>query len=134
MKYKKDRLRLNEIASVILGFDFLVKFGLVLIYISKVFRKKSSSILLRKNMFNSSLFFLKACTFSSFQRFLCWKSRNYSQQFSLEIFFWDLSSIIDYWGSIFTLYLTWGAFSLVCVVSVFFFFLSFFTGIFLDRH
>ena len=79
-------------------------------------------------MFNSLLafFFWKACTFSNFQRFLCWKSRNYSQQFSLEIFFWDLSSIIDYWGSIFTLYLTWGAFSLVCVVSVIFFFLSFF--------
>ena len=35
------------------GFYFFVKFGLVLIYILKVYRKKSSSILLRKNMFNS---------------------------------------------------------------------------------
>ena len=32
-----------------------------------------------------------------------------------------LSAIINYWGSIFTLNWTWGAFSLVCVVSVFFF-------------
>ena len=36
-----------------------------------------------------------------------------------------LSRIINYWGSIFTLYLTCGALSLVCVISVFFFFLSF---------
>ena len=96
------------------GFYFLVKFGLVLIYILKVYRKKSSSILLRKNMFNSLLAFCfwKACTFSSFERFLCWKSRNYSQIY--------LSGIINYWGSILTLYITWGAFSLVCVLSVFF--------------
>ena len=33
-----------------------------------------------------------------------------------------LSRIIKYWGSTFTLYLTWGALSLVCVLSVFFFF------------
>ena len=61
------------------GFYFLVKFGLVLIYILKVYRKKSSSILLRKNMFNSLLAFCfwKACTFSSFERFVCWKSRKY---------------------------------------------------------
>ena len=101
------------------GFYFFVKFGLVLIYILKVYRKKSSSILLRKNMFNSLLAFCfwKACTFSSFERFLCWKSRNYSQIY--------LSGIINYWGSILTLYITWGAFSLVCVLSVFFlFFLS----------
>ena len=39
-----------------------------------------------------------------------------------------LSQIINYWGSIFTLYLTSGAFSLVCVLSVFF---SFFLFIFL---
>ena len=64
-------------------FYFLVKFGLVLIYILKVYRKKSSWTLLRKNMFNSLLAFIfwKACTFSR-------KSRNYSQQFSLEIFSW----------------------------------------------
>ena len=114
MKYKKSKLRLNEIRD----FYFLVKFDLVLIYILKVYRKKSSSILLRKNMFNSLLifFFWKACTFSSFERFLCWKSRNYSQIY--------LSGIINYWGSILTLYITWGAFSLVCVLP--YFFLSFF--------
>ena len=67
MKYKKNKLRLNEIASEMHGFYFLVKFGLVLMYILKVYRKKSSSILLRKNIFNSSLlafFFWKLCTFS----------------------------------------------------------------------
>ena len=37
----------------------------------------------------------------------------------------NLSQIINYWGSIFTLYLTLGVFSLVCVLSIFFF-LSFF--------
>ena len=37
------------------GFCFLVKSGLVLIYVLKVARKRSSSILLRKNMFNSLL-------------------------------------------------------------------------------
>ena len=39
------------------GFYFFVKFGLVLIYVLKVCRKKSPSILLRKNMFNSLLAF-----------------------------------------------------------------------------
>ena len=105
------------------GFYFFVKFGLVLIYILKVYRKKSSSILLRKNMFNSLLAFCfwKACTFSSFERFLCWKSRNYSQIY--------LSGIINYWGSILTLYITWGAFSLVFsfFLSCFFLFLSVFS-------
>ena len=74
------KTRLNDIVLVMQGFYFFVKFGLVLIYILKVYRKKSSSILLRKNMFNSLLAFCfwKACTFSSFERFLCWKSRNYS--------------------------------------------------------
>ena len=39
------------------GFYYFVKFGLVLIYILKVYRKKSSSILLRKNISNSYLHF-----------------------------------------------------------------------------
>ena len=39
------------------GIYIFVKFGLVLIYILKVYRRKSSSILLRKNMFNSLLAF-----------------------------------------------------------------------------
>ena len=47
--------------------------------------------------------------------------------FSSEIY---LSRIINYWGIIFTLYLTWGAFILVCVLSASFF-LSFFLLFFL---
>ena len=43
-----------------------------------------------------------------------------------------LSRIINYWDSIFTLYLTSGAFSLVCVLFVFF--LSFFLFLFLYPH
>ena len=37
-----------------------------------------------------------------------------------------LSRIINYWGRIFTLYLTWGAFNLVWVLSIIFFFIIFF--------
>ena len=118
-------------------FYFFVKFGLVLIYILKVYRKKSSSILLRKNIFNSLLAFSfwNACTFSCFERFLCWKSRNYSQIY--------LSGIINYWGSIFTLYIRWGASSLVCVLSLssclflscfFFFFYRYFSWQTLTIH
>ena len=53
MKYKKNILRLNEIASAMQGFYFLVKFYLVLIDILKAYFKRSSSILLRKNILNS---------------------------------------------------------------------------------
>ena len=103
------------------SFYFFVKFGLVLIYILlKVYRRKSSSILLRKNMFNSLLAFCfwKACTFSSFERFLCWKSRNYSQIY--------LSRIINYWDSILTLYIKWGAFSWFVFYPYFFLFYQYF--------
>ena len=63
-------------------------------------------------MFNSFLAFLsKACTFSGFERFLCWKSRNYSQIY--------LSGITNYWDSILTLYIMWGAFSLFVFFSFF---------------
>ena len=48
-------------------------------------------------------------------------------KFSSEIY---LYPIINYWGNIFTLYLKLGAFSLVCVLSLFFF-LSLFVLIFL---
>ena len=43
-----------------------------------------------------------------------------------------LSPIINYWGSIFMLYLTWRAFSVVCVLSTSFFsfFLLFFLPVF----
>ena len=127
MKYKKNKLRLNETASAIQGFYFLVKFGLVLLYVLKVYRKKFSSILLRKNMFNSVLAFSfeKHISSQDFKDFsvenLKTTPSNFLNFFS-EIY---LSPIINYSGSIFTLYLTWGVFSLVCVVSIFFF-LSFF--------
>ena len=87
----------------------------------KVYHIKSSSIWLRKNMWNSLLafFFWKAWTSSSFQKFLWWKSRNYSQQFSLESFF--LRSIYLQLLIIEVVYLMGVAFSLVWVVSVFFF-------------
>ena len=75
-------------------------------------------------MFNSFLAFLfKACTFSGFERFLCWKSRNYSKIY--------LSGITNYWDSILTLYIMWGAFSLFVFfsffLSCFFLFLSVFS-------
>ena len=63
---------------------------------------------------------MKSTYFLNFEWFLCWKSRNYSQHYSLQNFLWDLFISNYYLGSIFTLYLTWGAFSLVCVGSVFF--------------
>ena len=55
-----------EIPSAMQGFYFSVKFGLFIIYVLKTYRKKSSSILLRKNMLNSLLAFFScdACTFS----------------------------------------------------------------------
>ena len=127
MKYKKNKLRLNETASAIQGFYFLVKFGLVLLYVLKVYRKKFSSILLRKNMFNSVLAFSfeKHISSQDFKDFsvenLKTTPSNFLNFFS-EIY---LSPIINYSGSIFTLYLTWGVFSLVCVVSIFFSFFHF---------
>ena len=71
MEHKKNKSSLKEITSAIQGFYFLVKFGLAFIYILKSYRKKYSSIFLRKNMFNSLLafFFWKVCIFSSFERF-----------------------------------------------------------------
>ena len=101
------------------GFYFFVKFGLVLIYKLKVYGKILFDLIEKKYVqFITCIFLMKAFTFSSFERFLCWKSRNYSQIY--------LSGIINYWGSILTLYITWATFSLVCVLSVFFsFFLVF---------
>ena len=98
-------------------------------------------------MFNLliAFFFWKTCTFPSFEkhvpfnifpsfeRFVCWKCSNYSQHYSLEISFAIcLTWVINYWDSIFTFYLTWGVFSLVCVLSVFFFFLFSFLFLFLS--
>ena len=54
MKYKKNKSGLIEMQGVY----FSVKFGLVFIYVLNVYCKKSSSILLRENIFNSLLAFL----------------------------------------------------------------------------
>ena len=56
-KYKEKKLALNEKDSTMQGFYFLVKFCLVLIYVLKVYCKRSTSILFRKNMFNLLLAF-----------------------------------------------------------------------------
>ena len=83
-----------------------------------------------KNIFNSliAFSFWKAFTFTSFERFLCCRSKLLPALFSRNFL---KSWIVNYWGSIFTLYLKWGAFSLVCVLSVlFFFFLSSFSSLF----
>ena len=137
MSYKKNKLRLNEIASAMDGFYFLVKFCLVLIYILKVYFKRSSSILLIKKILNSLLifFFWKALTFSIFERFLCWKYRNYSQHFSLDIFLWDLELLNN--GVLFLHYIEREQRSVWFVFYPFFFFFSFFLffiSFFLDRH
>ena len=70
MEHKKNKSTLKEITSAIQGFYFFVKFCLAFVYILKSYRKKCSSIILRKNMFNSlpAFFFWKACIFSSFER------------------------------------------------------------------
>ena len=70
--------------------------------------------------------FEKHAPFSHFQRFLCEKSKNYPQIY--------LPRIINYWGSILILYIIWGAFSLVCVLSIFFFFLYFLFFSFFYRY
>ena len=127
------------------GFYFSVKFGLVIIHVLKAYRKKSSSILLREDILNLLLAFFSwnRCTFSILQDFsvenLETPPSTFLSKFFSELY---LSRIINYWGSIFTLYLTWGALSLICILSVFSFFLSFFLsslfyfsiGIFFDSH
>ena len=88
MKYKKNKLRLNEIASAIQGFYFLVKFGLVLIYRLKVYRKKYSSILLRKNMLNFS--FEKHVPSQVFKGFSVENLETTPSNFISKFFFWDI--------------------------------------------
>ena len=119
MKYKKNKLRLN-------GFYFLVKFGLVFIYALKVYHKKSSSFF---------VFWEKICLIHywhfSFEKHVLSQvlkdfsvenletiSSTFLSKFSCEIY---LSWISNYWSSIFTLHLTGREFSLVCVLSIYFF-------------
>ena len=119
MKYKKNKLRLNEIASAIHGFYFLVKFFLVLIYTLKVYFKRSSSIWLRKKY---SIYYLH---FSFDNHVLSQFLKGFSVE-NLEITPSTFLSKIfcEICLSWITLYWTWGAFSLVCVLFVFFFVLS----------
>ena len=125
MEHQKNKWMLDDM----LGCYFLVKFGLVS-FGCRFYREKYFQ-------FINYIFLLKAFTFTSFERFLCWRSKLLPALFSRNFL---KSWIVNYWGSIFTLYLKWGAFSLVCVLSVFFFssfFLLFFPfsiGIFRDRH
>ena len=120
MKYKKNKLRLNEIVSVMQGFYFLVKFGYVFIYILEVYRKKSSSFLLRKNFCFETHILSPVLKDFSVENLETTPS-TFLSKFSFEIY---LSRIINFWGSIFTVYLMWGTFSLVCALSVFLFFLT----------
>ena len=117
-------------ASVMQGFYFLIRFDLALIYyLLKVYHKKSSSILLRKNMFNSItciFFFKKHVNSQVFKDFsvenLEGTSSTFLSKFSSEIYL----SLINYCSSIFTPYLSCRAFSLICFYPCLFFFLSFF--------
>ena len=99
----------------------------------KVYRKKSSSIVLRKIKYVHYLDFSfekhvpSQVLIDSSDKSLQTALSAFLLKFSSEIYF---SRIISYWGIIFTLYLTWGAFSLVIVLSAFSLFFS--IGIFLD--
>ena len=87
MKYKKNKFRLNEMQS----FYILIKFGLVLIYIWKVYRKKLFDFIEKKYFqIIICIFLFKNLYLLKFWKFLCWKYTNYSQHISLEIFFWNL--------------------------------------------
>ena len=68
------------------GFYFPIKVGLVVL---KAYCQKSSLILLRKKYVEliTCIFLLKRMYLLNFERFFCLESRNYSQNFSLEIFF-----------------------------------------------
>ena len=79
-------------------------------FIEKKYVQFITCILLLKSMFFSQVL----------KDFRCWKSRNYSQIY--------ISGIINYWGSILTLYITWGAFRVVFLFlfPVFFVFCQYF--------
>ena len=61
MKYEKNKLRLNEIASALQSFYFMVKYGLVLIYTLNVYRKILFDLIERKYVqFVTGIFLLKS--------------------------------------------------------------------------
>ena len=117
----KTKLRLNEMQS----FYFLVKFRLVLIYVLTVYRSKSSSASLKKEKLKKCLIHYLHFSFeknAAFQVLKDFSVENFETtpstflpKFSSEI---HLSLIINYRCSIFTLYLTLGVLSLVCLISL----------------
>ena len=109
------------------GFYFFVKFGSVLIY-TLIYLLYLTCIFIKNPL---RFYWEKIFYWEKHERFL----KNFSVEnlettpstFLSKFYFENhLSRIINYWGSIFTLYLTWGEFSLVWSLFVFFFFLSFF--------
>ena len=125
--YKVEEKQIKVKWESLSNAGFLVKFGLVLICILKVYRKKILFyfIEIKYLQFITCIFLLKSMCLLKFFKNLSVENlettpSNFLSKLCSEIF---LSPIINCWGSIFTLYLTWGAYSLVCVVSVFFFFL-----------
>ena len=116
----------------------MVKFDLLLIYILKVYRKKSSLILLRKNMLNSFLpefSFEKHVLSQVLKDFSVENLETTACTFLSKNFYEICLSQFIYHCNV-TLYLVRGAISLVCVLSVFlpffilFFFIFFFFLVF----
>ena len=111
------------------GFHLLVKFGLVQIFILKLYREKSSSFFWEKM---SSIYYLhfsfEKHVLSQVLKDLSVENLETTRSTFLSMFSCKtyLSRIMNCWGSIFTLHLTWRAFSLICNLSAFFFFLLFF--------
>ena len=108
------------------GLLLLVKFGLALISILKVYRKKSSSILLRKKMFNLLLAFFFSQVLKDFSvENLETTLGTFLSKFSSEIYLPGiiigvvfLHCISSVWGAVF--------FFFFCVVSAFSFFVLLF--------
>ena len=104
------------------GFYFFVKFGSVLIY-TLIYLLYLTCIFIKNPL---RFYWEKIFYWEKHERFL----KNFSVEnlettpstFLSKFYFENhLSRIINYWSSIFTLYLTWGEFSLVCFLFVFFF-------------
>ena len=101
IKYNKNKLELNEIASANQGFNVLVKFGLALIYRLKFIVKSHFQLYWEKNIFNFS--FEKHVPSQVFIDFSVENLETTSSNFLLKFFSETyLSPIISYWGSIFT--------------------------------
>ena len=110
----------NETASLTQGFSFLVKFGLVLNYILKDFIKKKACLIhylhfpFKKHVPSQVLIDLSVENLET-------APGTFLSKVSSKIY---LLHFINYWSSIFILYLRWRAFNLVFILSALFFFLS----------